>query len=112
MEHYYWEKEIDASLIVSDENGIVIQMNDKSSKVFEGGTDRLLGTKLLDCHPEWAKPKVQELMSEKEPSCYTTESKGKKHFIYHTPWFEDGEYKGLVEMVIPIPSDMPNYVRD
>lgn len=112
MRSHYWEKEIDATLIVSDENGVVLQMNDKSSRVFEGGTDRLIGTKIIDCHPAWAKPKVQELMDEKKPSCYTTESKGQHHFVYHTPWFENGRYKGLVEMVIPIPREMPHYVRD
>ncbi len=112
MKHHYWEKEVDATLIVSDENGIVIEMNDKSSRVFQDGTDRIVGTKVLDCHPQWAKPKVEELMTDKTPNCYTTESKGQKHFVYHTPWYENGVYKGLVELVIPIPFDMPNYVRD
>ena len=111
MKNYYWTKEIDATLIVSDEHGMVIEMNDKSARVFEKD-EKKVGTKLLDCHPKWAVPKVEALMKEKKPSCYTTESKGQKNFIYHTPWYENGEYKGLVEMIIPIPADMPHYIRD
>ncbi len=111
MKNYYWTKEIDATLIVSDANGMVIEMNDKSARVFEKD-EKKVGTKLLDCHPAWAKPHVEKLMKERKPSCYTTEAKGQKSFVYHTPWYENGEYAGLVEMIIPIPNEMPHYNRD
>lgn len=111
MKNVYWTKEIDATLIVSDENATVIEMNDKASKVFEKDGKKV-GTRLLDCHPDWAKPKVEELMKVKKPSCYTTEKDGNKNFVYHTPWFENGEYKGLVELIVPLPKDMPHYIRD
>jgi transcriptional regulator with PAS, ATPase and Fis domain len=107
-----WAKEIDATLIVSNEEGIIIEMNDKAKNVFAEDTDKLIGSKLLNCHPAWARPKVEKLMQEKKPSCYTTETKKGNNFVYHSPWFESGEYKGLVEMVIPIPKDLPNIIRN
>jgi len=106
-----WAKEIDATLIVCDENETIIELNDKASKVYEKDRASLIGSKLLDCHPEAYKPKVKKLISERRPSCYTTETKKGRHFVYHTPWFEEGEYRGFVELVIPIPEDLPNIVR-
>ena len=107
-----WAKEIDATLIVSNKDGIIIEMNDKAKKVFAENTDKLIGSKLLDCHPAWARPKVEKLMEEKKPSSYTTETREGKNFVYHTPWFEGDRYQGLVELVVPIPKNLPNIVRD
>jgi len=111
METPNWAKEIDSTLIVCDENEIIIELNDKASKVYDKKGD-LIGSKLLDCHPKKYKPIVAKLIKERKPSCYTTETKKGKHFVYHTPWFEAGEYRGFVEMVIPIPDNMPNIVRE
>lgn len=109
---YNWAKEIDATLIISDSNGIIIEINDKAKNVFAGNNDKLIGSKLINCHPKWAKSKVRKLMEEKIPSCYTTETKGKNNFVYHTPWFKNDIYMGFVELVIPIPKNLPNIKRD
>ena len=108
-----WTKEINATITVCDENGTIIYLNDKALKEFEDdGGEKLIGTKLLDCHPEPHKTKLKELMSSKNVSCYTIEKNGKKKLVYHTPWFDEGKYKGYVEMIIGIPFDMPHFVRD
>jgi hypothetical protein len=31
--------------------------------------------------------------------------------IYQTPWYQDGTYAGLVELELPLPPDMPHFVR-
>ena len=108
-----WAKEIDATITVCDENGIIIDFNDKALKEFEDdGGEKLIGTKLLDCHPEPVKTKVQDLLSTKKMNCYTVEKNGKKKFVCHAPWFADGKYKGFVEMIIGIPNNMQHFVRD
>ena len=108
-----WTKEINATITVCDENGIIVDLNDKALKEFEDdGGKKLIGTKLLDCHPDPLKEKVQNLLSAKKMNCYTVEKNGKKKFVCHAPWFDDGEYKGFLEMIIGIPFDMPHYVRD
>ena len=113
MKNYPWTKEIDATITVCDENEIIVEMNDKAINAFkEEGGEKLIGTKLLDCHVESHKTKLKELISSKKVSCYTTEKNGKKKFVYHTPWYEEGKYKGYVETIIGIPFDMPHYVRD
>jgi hypothetical protein len=34
-----------------------------------------------------------------------------KKLIYQSPIFEDGEYKGIVELSLEIPFDMPHFKR-
>ena len=36
---------------------------------------------------------------------------GVKKLIYQTPWYENGEFRGLVELSMEIPFEMPHYVR-
>jgi len=104
-----WAKEIDATLIVTDANNIVIHVNEAACEVFKA--TKLVGTELIAHHPKWAIPAVEELLDKKKPDCYTTETPQGKHFVYHTPWFKDGEYAGFVELVIPIRKDMRNIIR-
>ena len=67
-----WTKEINTTITVCDENGIIVYLNDKAWKEYEEeGGKKLIGTKLLDCHPEPHKTKLKELMSSKNESCYT-----------------------------------------
>jgi len=42
---------------------------------------------------------------------YTIEKKGIKKLIYQAPWYENGEFSGVVELSIPIPFEMPHYIR-
>ncbi len=36
---------------------------------------------------------------------------GVKKLIYQTPWIENGEFRGLVELSLEIPFEMPHFVR-
>jgi hypothetical protein len=31
--------------------------------------------------------------------------------IYQVPWFQNGTYSGFVELSIPIPFEMPHFIR-
>jgi transcriptional regulator with PAS, ATPase and Fis domain len=111
-----WVKEFPAAITVCDRNGIITEMNDNSVQTFEkdGGT-KLIGKDLHDCHPEPAKSQLKEMLEKKKSNCYTIEKSTtdgvKKKLIYQSPWFENGEYKGLVEISFEIPSEMPHFVR-
>jgi PAS domain S-box-containing protein len=107
-----WTKEFSGAITVCDIDGRILYMNDKAAKTFEkyGGAD-LIGKNVLDCHPGPARAKLQEMMRTRTPNCYTIEKKGVKKLIYQTPWYEQGEYKGFLELSLEIPFDMPNYIR-
>jgi len=39
------------------------------------------------------------------------EKNGIKKLIYQTPWYQDGQYSGFIEMALEIPFQMPHFVR-
>lgn len=108
-----WTKEFPASITVCDSNGMIIEMNDKSCETFKkDGGKKLVGQNLLDCHPEPAKSKLEDLLETKKKNVYTIEKDGKKKLILHSPWFINGIYKGIVELSLEIPFEMPHFIRD
>lgn len=107
-----WIKEFPGAVTVCDENGIILAMNDRSIEVFaDDGGAALIGTNALDCHPEPARSKMAQLLKEHSANVYTIEKKGKKKLIYQSPWFEQGKYRGLVELSLEIPFEMPHFIR-
>jgi transcriptional regulator with PAS, ATPase and Fis domain len=107
-----WEKEIGAAVTVCDTSGIILYMNDKSAETFsEDGGRALLGTNLLDCHPEPAKSKLKEMLEKEESNIYTIEKNGTRKLIHQSPWYSNGEFAGLVEMVFVLPAEIPNHKR-
>jgi sensor histidine kinase regulating citrate/malate metabolism len=108
-----WIKEFPAAITVCDPQGIILAMNEKSCATFEKeGGAKLIGTDLLECHPEPARTKLSALMKSKSQNVYTIEMAGMKKLIYQSPWYKDGQYAGFVELSIPIPDQMPHFVRD
>ncbi len=55
---------------------------------------------------------VRDLLSSGISNVYTIERGGIKKLIYQSPWYENGKYAGLVELSLPIPMQMPHFVRD
>ncbi len=112
MTEHAWIKQFPAAITVCDCHGVILEMNDKAAQSFEkDGGYALIGKNLLDCHPEPARSKVQELLDKCEKNIYTIEKNGVKKLIYQCPWFEDGQYAGIVEMALEIPFEMPHFVR-
>lgn len=107
-----WVKEFGAAVTVCDVNGDVVAMNDRAAVTHakEGGR-ALIGQSLLGCHPEPARSKLEALLGKRETNAYTIEKDGVKKLIYQAPWYEGGEYKGLVELSLVIPFEMPHFVR-
>ena len=112
MNIHDWVKQFPGAITVCDCKGVILEMNDKAAQTFEkdGGYD-LIGKNLLDCHPEPARSKVQKMLDSCEKNIYTIEKNGVKKLIYQSPWFEDGQYVGFVEMSLEIPFEMEHFVR-
>ncbi|MEI7492425.1 MAG: PAS domain-containing protein [Bacteroidota bacterium] len=108
-----WIEKLDGSVIVTDLGGKVIYANSMAERTFvKPGELSLLGRDLMGCHNENSKKIIGRIMDEKVKNVYTIEKKGKKKLIYQTPWIVDGELRGLVELSLEIPFDMPHFVRE
>ena len=107
-----WKKEFNAAITVCDTNGVILEMNDKSSKTFaeDGGYD-LIGKNLFDCHNERSKGILEDLLANKKTNIYTIEKNGVKKLVYQSPWYENDELRGLVELVMEIPLEIPHFIR-
>jgi transcriptional regulator with PAS, ATPase and Fis domain len=112
MENHSWVQAFTGSITVCDPEGIILEMNHKAIESFkEQGGKKLIGTNLLDCHPEPARTKLKRLMEAQKANVYTVEKNGKRKFIYQTPWYQDEQYGGFVELILEIPEKMPHFVR-
>jgi transcriptional regulator with PAS, ATPase and Fis domain len=113
MTSHAWVNEFPAAITVSDAKGIIIEMNAKAVRAFEKeGGAKLIGTNILDCHLEPSRTKLRDIMDNRKTNVYTIEKAGIKKLIYQAPWYEGGEYAGVVELSVEIPFEMPHFVRD
>jgi transcriptional regulator with PAS, ATPase and Fis domain len=113
MDIQRWVKEFAGAVTVCDTEGRIVGMNDASVEAFaDDGGARLVGTNVLDCHPEPSRSKLKEMMAAGRTNVYTIQKNGKKKLIYQSPWYEGGRYAGFVEISVEIPWDMPHFNRD
>ena len=107
-----WVREFRGAVTICDPQGIVLEMNAKAEAVFAADGGRaLIGTNLLDCHPEPSRTQVREMLAKGRQNVYTIEKRGVKKLIYQVPWFRDGAYAGFLELSLEIPFEMPHFVR-
>jgi len=107
-----WTDGFLGAITVCDREGIVVYMNDLSRKQFAKTEEgELVGKSLIDCHPEPARSLLKKMLAEPTPNSYTIEKKGIHKMIHQTPWVEDGEFRGVVEISFVIPEQLPHYIR-
>ena len=112
MTPHAWVHEFPAAVTVSDEKGKIIEMNEKARSAFaKDGGEKLIGTNVLDCHPELARTKLRDIMDEHKTNVYTIEKAGVKKLIYQAPWYLEGRFAGVVEISFEIPDALPHFVR-
>jgi transcriptional regulator with PAS, ATPase and Fis domain len=104
-----WLEEFPGAVTVCDKHGTILAMNAKARKL-EPDKD-LIGSNLLDCHPEPARSKLQGMLARGEKNVYTIEKRGVRKLIFQSPWYEGGAYAGLVELSLEIPAELPHFVR-
>jgi transcriptional regulator with PAS, ATPase and Fis domain len=107
-----WYQEVPFAITVSDTQGNILLMNDRSLKTFEKyGGGALIGQSLFNCHPEPASEKLRNMLTDHSINAYTIEKEDLKKMIYQSPWFENGEFAGYVELSLVLPNDMPHFIR-
>jgi hypothetical protein len=109
MIDHAWVKEFPGSIFVCDPDGILLEMNDEAAT--QQDNQDLIGTNILDCHPEPARSKFKTMLENGQANIYTIEKRGKRKLIYQTPWYQDGKYAGFVELSLVIPETMPHFIR-
>jgi PAS domain S-box-containing protein len=110
-ENVPWWYEFPGAVTVCDHDGVILEMNPKAAESLGKGKS-LVGKNILDCHPEPARSKVRELLSSGRTNVYTIEKKGVRKLIFQSPWSENGELRGLVELSLELPDPLPHHVRD
>ena len=112
MPVHAWVGEFPGAITVCDRTGVIVELNERAALSFaaEGGS-RLIGTNLLDCHPEPARSKLEELLASARTNVYSIEKNGVRKLIHQGPWYDRGEYAGLVEIVVEVPEIIPHFVR-
>lgn len=105
-----WVQEFPGNISICDKDGILLELNDRAAAYTEGGRS-IIGTNILDCHPEPARAKLAEMLASGQANVYTIEKRGVKKLIYQAPWTIDGQYAGFVELSLEIPEEMPHFIR-
>jgi hypothetical protein len=112
MTEFAWIKEFPGAITVSDQEGVILEMNDQAAQKYENdGGRELIGSNMLACHPDEAREKVEEMLASQEANIYSIEKNGVKKLIYQSPWYKDGQYAGIVELALEVPFEMPHFVR-
>ncbi|MBP9990735.1 MAG: diguanylate cyclase [Bacteroidales bacterium] len=107
----YFEGLKQLAITVCDTEGNILDMNQRSADVNSNG-QKIVGNNLFGCHPERAAAILKDLLDNEKLNAYTIEKNGVKKLIYQVPWYqEDGSFGGLIEFSLPIPFEMPHYVR-
>lgn len=107
-----WVKHYPAAVSVCDAQGTIIAMNRLAAEMFaKYGGMQLLGSSLFACHPEPANIMIRQMLAEQRANTYFTEKKGERKLVHQTPWYNEGQFAGLVETVIALPAEIETKKR-
>lgn len=105
-----WAKEMNCAITVCDTGGVILYMNDKAKETY-ASHGNLIGKNLMGCHNERSKGIIRHLLESGGQNVYTIEKKGLRKLIYQSARKENGIVKGLCEISIVLPDEMPHYIR-
>lgn len=105
-----WADRIGCALTICDADCKILYMNQRSRETFARHGD-IIGHDLLQYHPPRAIEMIHKMLSTGITNAYTIQKGDVRKLIYQTPWYRDGKIAGLAELSIPLPADMPHYVR-
>lgn len=71
----------------------------------------LIGRNLFDCHNERSRETIRRMLASGGTNAYTIEKQGVRKMIYQTAWKERGEIRGLVEISMELPAEIPHHIR-
>ena len=112
FKRHEWVEEYPGSITVCDRTGIVLELNKDAVKSFRAvGGRKLIGSNLMDCHPEPARSKLKRMMRKRQTNVYTVKKGRTKKIVLQTPWYRKNRYSGFVEISLPITGKIPSIVR-
>ena len=107
-----WAEGTHCAITVCDLDGKIIFMNERSRATFDKEGQTMLGKNLMPCHSERSQEMIRHMIATDTVNCYTIDKQGVKKMIYQTPWRDsDGTVRGMVEISMVIPTDLPHYTR-
>jgi transcriptional regulator with PAS, ATPase and Fis domain len=108
-----WVKELPAEVMVCDTDGTILAMNDEAGALFEADGGRgLLGSNVLDCHPEPSRLKLEGMLEKQTTNAYFNTENGEKRFFLQSPWYKKGRYAGFVEISFGVPQEIPYFIGE
>lgn len=108
-----WSDEFEGAVTVCDREGKIIYINQRANKQFlKNEGEDLLGTNLLNCHPEPSRSKLIGMLNTPTINSYTIEKSGIKKMIHQTPYYIEGVFSGIIEISFEIPKELPHFNRD
>ena len=108
-----WVRELPAEVMVCDDSGTILEMNSHAESLFaaDGGAG-LLGSNVLDCHPDASRLKLEAMLSGQTRNAYFNTENGQKRFFFQSPWYKEGHYAGFVEISFEIPQEIQHFIRE
>ena len=108
-----WVEEFPCAVTVCDANGRITELNAAAVENFSdsGGRD-LIGRDLRDCHPEHARAILNDLLDTGRANIYTIQKNGKRKLIVQSPWYQNSQFAGIVELSLELPEMIPHFDRD
>ena len=101
---------MNCAVTVCDTEGVILYMNEKARATYIRHGN-LIGSNLFGCHNERSRGMILRMLATGGTNAYTIEKQGTRKMIYQTAWKECGEVRGLVEISMEIPAEMPHYIR-
>lgn len=100
------------AVTICDLDGTIIYMNAKSTATFSPSGESLIGRNLSEFHGPRAKSMIDHMLQTGESNSYTIQKGEIRKIIHQSPWMDSkGNIAGLIELSIPIPVEMPHYIR-
>ena len=113
MDNQAWFNVFPGAITVTDEEGIILSMNERYAEMFKNdGGYALIGHNAITCHKEPTQSKVRKMYETQQPNIYSIQKNGKKQLIYQTPYFIDGSFSGVVEICLDMPEEVPHFNRN
>ncbi len=104
-----WVEEFPGFISVCDTEGIIVAMNRKIADYFAStGGKSLIGSSIFDCHSAESTRQIREQLESRKMIVYTHDADGQQELVLHVPWYREGEFAGLVEIALPLESEIRN----
>jgi len=113
LQNERWQDTFQGAITICDTEGIIQDMNKFAIQQFSKyGGEQLIGSNLLNCHPEPARSKLKMMLEKQLKNVYITQSGDEKKLIIQAPLYNDGHYSGFVELSINYSEVIPVLKRD